>query len=514
MAFGLDQILGAMGTPDPYQEAKDYSAAQTAQNAAALGNPAAPPASPDGSPAAAVGANTLPPGQTPQATKTPQDMGSIIVDLTRREQANQLWNQSLGMGVAAFAQPRDREAVSKMFNRTPVDANKLGESIMAVNSAQQGQDRMNQLLGVANLPTNDPTNQLGQIAKSLNMDPQALAFMIKQDPAKAASLISAGATPTPQMANIEQINRYIGGIQQRNDPNNTPAVLTMIKNAMLAGMGGPEAEGAISDALAYKNRTGKDAPWVANGQIDQGAYKQFQAVQAQKNQDRVEAGKTLASNEGAADELRTGLEQVRDSPALQGIMNNYAKQQLAISILKDPDATDFASLVKKGALSSDEARVLATLKRITGESTATALHSLVGTGTRVTQQEVGPLKDSISSVLNLNQDYDSYVHNAINPFITKVKKTIANSYGASGNLTHMDPELEPWLHSTYRKGGELEANGSADIPDLQPAPADKIAKAKQIVADHPVMKDDILDNLQQQGFDVTKYRHVDPSTWK
>jgi hypothetical protein len=510
MAFGLDTILGAMGTPDPYQELKDYSARQTAQNAAAVNGP--PPTDPSTAANASVAAaNTLPQGQTPNATKTPQDMGSIIVDLQRRDQANQLWNSSMGMGVAAFAQPRDREMVSKMFNRTPVDAEKLGQAVMNANMQQQGQDRSNQLISIANLPTNDPNNALGKMATAMNMDPATLAFIIKQDPAKAASLGVAGATPTPQMANLEQINRYMAGVQAKGA---APPVLTMIKNAMLAGMAGPDAEAAVNDALAYKNKTGKDAPWAANGQIDQGAYKQFQATQEQKNQDRVKAGNVLATNENSADELRTGLEQVRDNPALEGMLNNPVKRALIQSVMKDPDATDIPSIMKKYALNNDEASVIATLRRITGESTASALHSLVGTGTRVTQQEVGPLKDSISTVLNLNQDYDSYVHNAINPFITKIKKTVANSYGASGNLTHMDPELEPWLHSTYRTGGELEANGSADIPDLQPAPADKIAKAKQIVADHPVMKDDILDNLQQQGFDVTKYRHADPSTWK
>lgn len=504
MAFGLDQILGALGTPDPLQEMKDYSAAQTAKNRAAV-DPTAP-----------AGPNTLPPGQTPQATKTPQDMGSIIVDLTRREQANQLWNQSMGMGFAAFSQPRDREMVSKMFNRAPIDATRLGESIMNVNSAQQGQDKANQLLGIANLPTNDPTNPLGQLAKANNMDPAALAFMIKQDPAKAASLIAANATATPQMANLQQIERYIGGIEQRKDPKNTPEVLTMIKNAMIAGIPGPEAEAAISDAMAYKARTGKDAPWVVNGQIDQRAYKQFGINEAAKEQDRGNAAHTLAENEVAAQELRTGLESIRDNPALQDMLNNPLKRSLAISIMKDPDATDVLSIVKKYGLSNDEAQILATLRRITGQSTATALHSLVGTGTRVTQQEVGPLKDAISSVLNLNQDFDHYLHNAVNPFITKIKKTVANSYGASGNLAHMDPELEPWLHPIYRKGGELfkEGGGAESIPDLGPAPPDTIAEAKKVVLQHPFMKEDLLDNLQQQGFDVTKLRHSDPSNWK
>ena len=45
--------------------------------------------------------------------------------------------------------------------------------------------------------------------------------------------------------------------------------------------------------------------------------------------------------------------------------------------MKDPDATDVPSIIKKYALSSDEAQVIATIRIITGQSTANALHSLV-----------------------------------------------------------------------------------------------------------------------------------------
>ena len=512
-------IMGAMGSPDPIDQMEAYADAQRDRNRAAV-DPNDPTAGPPAANAAGA-ATTMPPGQVPNSAKSDPSMGHMIAELTRRQQSEQMFNQSLGMAFGAFAQPRDREAVDRMFNTPPIDATKLGASIMAANSDQQGQDRANALGNMINgsqgpsiaaalhMPGANPAEQLAALKAAYAANPQAVGTMISQT-----------QQPTPQMANLEQINNYVAQLGQ-SDPAKTQPVLNMIKNAMIAGMAGPDAQAAVGDAMAYKQRTGKDAPWVVNGNIDQRAYKQFTTNEAQKDADRGTATHTLAENENTANELRTGLESIRDNPALEGMLNNPAKRALVQSIMKDPDATDVPSIIKKYALNNDEAQVIATLRRITGQSTANALHSLVGTGTRVTQQEVGPLKDAISTVLNFNQDYDNYLHNSLNPFITKIKKTVANSYGASGNLAHMDPELEPWLHPVYRKGsgggpaGELfkEGGGAENIPDLQPPPPDKIAQAKQIIADHPFMKEDLLDNLQQQGFDVDKYRHIDASKW-
>ena len=55
-------------------------------------------------------------GQEPNATKTPKSLGHILMDLQQYQEREQGFNQSLGMGFAAFGQPRDREMVSNMFN--------------------------------------------------------------------------------------------------------------------------------------------------------------------------------------------------------------------------------------------------------------------------------------------------------------------------------------------------------------------------------------------------------------
>ena len=435
------------------------------------------------------------------------------MNMTQYQQREQGFNQAMGAGFAAFAQPRDREWVSKVFNVNEPDPTKLMQQEQDLASQQQGQDRMNSLGAMINDPVKG-----AQIAAALHMpgaNPAeqlaALKAAYAANPQSVGAMISQTQQPTPTMANLEQINNYVAQLGQ--DKTKTPEVLTMIKNAMVAGMAGPDAQAAVGDAMAYKQRTGKDAPWVINGNIDQRAYKQFTANEAQKESDRGDASKVLADNQNMSEELRSNLEQLRDMPGLKTILADPVKRAAASKALNP--AVDLPSLVAQNILTADEAAAVATLRKIGGASSETAMRSMAGTGTRVTQQEVGPLKDAISSTMNLNQDYDTYVHNAINPFVTKIKKTIANAYGASGNLNHMDPEYEPWLHPIYRKGGELfkEGGGAENIPDLQPLTPGKLAWAKNEVTNYPAGKDDALDSLQQEGFDVSKLRKSDPSKW-
>jgi hypothetical protein len=490
--------MGALGVPDPLQEAKDYSARQTAANAAAIdpSNPAAPNAAP-------TGPNILPPDQTPQATKTPQDMGSIMVDLARREQANQGWNQALGMGFAAFAQPRDREMVSKMFNVNPIDPYKMGQSIMEANSAQQGQDRNNQLLAIANDP-----NKLGQIAHSLNMDPQALAFMIKQDPAKAASLIAAGATPTTDLASLQQLQRLLG-----SQPGANKADINAIANQVMAKVAGPgEAAQMIADQKNYQDtHNGQLPPWANN----LAAYKQYTVNEAAKETDRQTASTELVDKNEATQTLKDDLSELKDSPGLHSIMTTPGKRDVALKAMNDSTTTDIPSMMARWGLSNDEAKAVALLRRIGGATTETAMRGMAGTGTRVTQAEVGPLKDAITMTQNLNQSYEDYIHGAVNNAITKTKRAIAANYGNTGNVKNMPDEYKPWLNDAFKKDGQLykEGSGADDIPDAQPVPNSEIAQGKELLKTKPYLKQEMLDNWQQRGLNTSKLRSTSPSSW-
>ena len=314
----LDSLLAATGTPDPEQQMEQWSINQAAKNRAVIdpNNPLPPP---DGT----SPATTTPPGQVPNNAKSDPDMGAMIGQLARREQANQGFNQALGMGFGAPAQPRDREAVDKMFNVAPLDASRLGESIMAANSGQQGQDRSNALGNMINGP------QGPAIASALHMPGQnpaeqlaALKAAYAANPQSVGQMISQTQQPTPQMANLEQINNYVAQLGQ-SDPSKTQPVLQMIKNAMDRGVRRPEAQAAIGDAVAYKNRTGKDAPWVSNGSIDQQAYGQFKANEKQKEDDRGNAACRWRRTKTQRTNSRTGLESIRDNPAQGDARQSY-----------------------------------------------------------------------------------------------------------------------------------------------------------------------------------------------
>ena len=280
MAGPFDIITGALGQINPYDEAREYQKRQNAQNNAALPNPdgsttPVPASAPalNGAPGAKgpTPAQTTPPPAQPNATKTPEDLGSIMLDLQQYNERNQGFNQALGMGVAAFAQPRDRQMVSQMFNTNQSDPTKIGNMLMSMNSQQQGQNRMNALGQLISGPQGDA------IAKQLNMGSAAqLRAAFLADPQSVSAMIEKTQQPTPQVANIDQITRYMDGVAQRS-PGTSNDVLTMIKNSMLAGMAGPAAEKAVNDAMAYKAKNGKDAPWVHNGVVDQQAYQQQEA---------------------------------------------------------------------------------------------------------------------------------------------------------------------------------------------------------------------------------------------
>ena len=164
-------------SPDPEQALGQWSDAQQAQNRGAFGldvngNPLPPPSARSAgmqeprrrarytgairarAQAQAGFDSAAWPGE-PGATKSPVSLGHLLMNLQQRNEADQGLNASLGMGFAAFAQPRDRQMVSQMFSQDqPNVMNQIGMTQMNLAGQQQGQDRMN-ALGMM-LTSNDP----------------------------------------------------------------------------------------------------------------------------------------------------------------------------------------------------------------------------------------------------------------------------------------------------------------------------------------------------------------------
>ena len=254
-------------------------------------------------------------------------------------------------------------------------------------------------------------------------------------------------------------------------------------------------------------------PWTPNS-IQ--SFTQWTADEKAKSDDRQTASNELNDKNLAAQTLQGDLETLKNHPGLKTIMTTPGHSLMAQNALNDPNATDVPSIMAKYVgLSVQEANAIALLRQIKGSTTESAMHSMAGTGSRVTQAEVAPLNDAINMTQNLNQGYDNYIHGAVNSALTRTKKVIAANYGNTGNVTNMDPEYAPWLDDSFKKGGQLyhEGSGADAIAAPKPIPADLLASAKKEAIDYPVGKEDLLDNLQQQGFDTRRLRKSDPGSW-
>ena len=126
----LNLIFGQQN--DPAQQMADWANAQQARNRVAAGmdlqgnvlpapQPGAqpgvgsgqitgPPQDPTAAMAAVQQTGTLPPSQTPNAYKSDQSLGSMIIALQRRQEAAAGLQQSIGLGLSAIRPAREPRA--------------------------------------------------------------------------------------------------------------------------------------------------------------------------------------------------------------------------------------------------------------------------------------------------------------------------------------------------------------------------------------------------------------------
>jgi hypothetical protein len=526
MAAGPFSIItGALGESDPEEDIGKWSDENQKRNRLALGldengnplparaaAPAAAAAPGGGGPSAegaaqAQAASTLPPQQEPNATKTPVSLGHLMMNLQQYNERSQGFNQALGMGFAAFAQPRDRQMVSGMFNTTPMDPLKAAQTQMSLGQQQQGQDRANAVTQIINGPGGQA------IADQLHMDLGVLRNMVLSDPGAAGKIAQQLGTPTDKMRDLTQIG-HMGGGGPGGPGGPGGSAIGDIKSGIASGIAGPENQPMLAAQESWRQRhlgqPDSAMPWHVG---DLSSFKQWQTTEASNESDRQIASGELPTKNETALTLKGDLEELKDSPGLHSILTTAGKRDVAKLALADN--ADVPTMMAKWGLTNEEAKAVALLRRIGGATTESAMHSMAGTGTRVTQAEVGPLKDAILMTQNLNLSYDDYIHGAINNAVTKTKRQIAANYGNTGNVKNMDPEFSPWLHDAYKKGGQLykEGSGADDLKAAEPIPDTEIADGKELLADHPYLKDEMLDNWQQRGFDTSKLRGKNPSKW-
>lgn len=156
----LDLIQSAMGHPDP----ATAIAARLGQGPGMPGGPGpqplagpppGPPAGPGGPPGASGGPPSpggpqspggppggAPPQPQPQAYQTPPDLGQMFVQLTQRQQSDEMFNRGMGMLAAGFAQPRDRETMINAMSGQTGDPGNTMNNLMQLQKANIEQQNM------------------------------------------------------------------------------------------------------------------------------------------------------------------------------------------------------------------------------------------------------------------------------------------------------------------------------------------------------------------------------------
>jgi hypothetical protein len=270
MTAWFDLITRGLGETNPYDELRDYQRRAILQNAVGIdpnaaaggidpgigptGTPmGAPPGQPGGSvlasaPGTQPGAKgpvqpTAPPEEA-QAYSTPKDLGSIMLDLQQYNERSQGFNQALGTGFAALSQPRDRQMVSQMFNTTPGDPTKIGETLMRLNSAQFDQDRTNSLGRLISGP------QGAQLANQLNISLEELRARYLADPVAVGNMIQNFAAPPEATKNYNQ------GRAQMKAQGMTDEQINAIMPPEMLALGGISDPGYREFVLARRPKMG------------------------------------------------------------------------------------------------------------------------------------------------------------------------------------------------------------------------------------------------------------------
>ena len=513
-------LLNLISGTDPEQSIADYSDQQQAQNRAALGEdpygnvlPAPAQGSAPGvgsgqivAPPASPPPGTLPGNQEPNLTKTPQSWGHLLMDLQRRNEASQGLNQSIGLGFAAFAQPRDRQMVSQVFNVDQPDPTKIINTQMNASSLQQGQDRTNALGQQIMDPTAGPA-----MANRLNISWDELKARYRADPQGVGNMVQSFATPTDQMRNLQQITAWQNQMKAKGA---SPADLNLLTPALVASVGPDFAQKAIGDAITYRStHGGKDAPWVGPGGVNVQAYNQWSKDQGAISDAQTTAAGNLSSSLQTTDTLRQKLMGLQNNPGLQKILaapNDSPLKQAAWNAINDPDPNWQKNIVQAVLVNDPQAlQAISELKEINGQEYTSAIHSLLGHGLRPSQTEVGAVREGFGQTKNINlfgniQDYNAQ---AIAPLLTRLDEAQAEGYGASGQIQNAPERLRPFIDKTYLTGGRMHLDDGAapqawESQIHKQMPGDLAAAAQAKIAKEPRNAFAIRDGLRRQGYDV------------
>ena len=436
--------------------------------------PGAAPAAPGAAPAGPPPMGQAPPGPNePTSTQTPESWGSMLMDLQQQNEAQAGFNSSIGMGLAAFSQPRDREMVSKMFTPTvaPQDPFKMGESLMNMSSQQQGQDRSNQIARMVNDPNTGPG-----IATKMGMDWPTLKAGIVADPGMVGKIATVLGTPTDTMKNANQIAiqmKAAGAPQDAID-----RTVSLIQTGMLPEVAKPMAMAEIAWKRDHPN---EPLPWTEG---DPASFTRYNTTVANREDQRQEALSKRPGVDQKLNNIQQQLDEISNNPALPGLMEKITPTTGSWSIVaSNPAERALAQQIDQ--LSSE--------KYVEGLSDPNM-------GNRKTQTEMTYVGKALAGVLNARNLKLPDFQAGLERLKEQVMETHANAYGESGDFTGMNPELNGYLNDSYRKGPLAE--GIKNAP--QRVPLDDEAKtywAQGLKAGTP--KSTMIHILRRNNYDTS-----------
>lgn len=465
----FDNFRAVLGQPNPADQMGEWEDEAQKQNRQAIGmdangNPILP-----GSAAAAQASGTLPAGQEPNATKTPKSLGHMMMDLAQYQQDKQGFNQALGAGFAAFAQPRDRSWVSGMFNVNPIDAAQYGRQLQEMSSAQQGQDRANMVNRLVNDQTIGP-----QIAQAFGMDWGALKAGVLADPALMARIAETWGAADPRVrAGAQVTHGALGGA------GGGAGIIGDVGKQIVAGVAGDDNAAMNQAQMDWDlKHPGQVTPWARDNLTS------FQRYTADQLDRQTAAREFLTKNHGTsidkATEFQHRVEALKTDPGMIAILQSPNFYKAAIDwIRKNPDSTEATlanALPEWAGYPSEVKRALSEIQLLRSRDYSNALHSI---GQRFSTQEVQNVAKGMDTLLNIELGPNDYNSN-LDDLIDETKTIRGNSHGAAQEFNTMDPELRTYVNPTFTKGGRsnVEGSGSEDWADKVKPPQAMIDEAK------------------------------------
>jgi hypothetical protein len=415
------------------------------------------------------------PGQEPNNLKTPHSLGALLMAMSGREEAAAGLQQSLALAGAAISRPENRERSFKTLSPAgpPTNAMGLGQQLMSLSSQTQGQDRMNAIGQMIMDPQRGPA-----LAGGLGVTWEELKARFQADPAGVGAMVQNYNAPTPDIANLRQIQRMQGAGTSNPTLNDTAA-------SIVGKIGGQQAMDMAQKKWRDEHPGEPDSnmKWKTN---DPASYAQYIANQEELNKSVATAAETHGHNIGMVTDMNNRIESVQKDPELKTLLNEPGlKKTVAKSLINDSTLTPtniLAQSLPAGiSFSPGEMRVIDNLRQLKGGQYANALHAL-GLS-RPSEREIEGINSGLGQITNLDLDYNTYKEQGLGQMGDMVKTMMGNSYGASQNFKDMPDYLKTYVDPQYVAGGTraLEKNGSEGWAGSTKMSPDEIKEAQGLL---------------------------------